>query len=195
VIKRWLCCAVDYGTQAPFNAVLIGLGVDRKLYAVAEFRWDSALRQRQLTDPEYVVKLGDWLASVQFPGSMLRGVTPERIIIDPSAASFRVAMLRAGHVPVMGDNSVSDGIRTVSSLLATDRFLIHSSCKNLIDEMQSYAWDETAAQRGEDRPVKQDDHSVDSARYGIYTTRGIWRNAIRPPETPPNLQDTFGVAL
>ena len=26
VIKRWLCCSIDYGTRNPFDALLIGLG-------------------------------------------------------------------------------------------------------------------------------------------------------------------------
>jgi len=37
----WLCVAVDYGTTAPFAAVLLGLGMDGTLYVVAEWRWDS----------------------------------------------------------------------------------------------------------------------------------------------------------
>ena len=45
VITRWLCCAVDYGTSHPLDAVLLGLGTDRRLYVVAEFRWDSSLRR------------------------------------------------------------------------------------------------------------------------------------------------------
>jgi hypothetical protein len=55
------------------------------------------------------------------------------------------------------DNSVLDGIRLMSSLLATGRLLIHSSCKNLIAQLQSYSWDEQASAKGEDKPVKADD--------------------------------------
>ncbi|HEY3981357.1 MAG TPA: hypothetical protein VGM79_29145 [Streptosporangiaceae bacterium] len=46
------------------------------------------------------------------------------------------------------DNSVLDGIRLMSSLLATGRLLIHSSCKNLIAQLQSYSWDEQASAKG-----------------------------------------------
>lgn len=38
-------------------------------------------------------------------------------------------------------------------------------------------------------------HNCDSLRYGIRTTRQLWRNEIRPAETPRNYQDTFDVAL
>ena len=61
------------------------------------------------------------------------------------------------------------------------RLLVHRSCKWLIEEMQSYSWDDKAAAKGEDVPVKQGDHSVDSLRYGIATTRSIWRNLIILP--------------
>jgi PBSX family phage terminase large subunit len=195
VIKRWLCCSIDYGTRNPFDALLIGLGVDRKLYVISEWRWDSAARRRQLTDAEYSVKLTEWLASVRFPGSQMYGVTPERFIVDPSAASFRVQLFQDRRSPVLADNEVLDGIRLVSSLLSSDRLLIHRSCKWLIDEMQSYSWDDKAAAKGEDSPVKVSDHSVDSLRYGIMTTRSVWRNLIIPPEAPPNYEETFGVAL
>lgn len=195
VIKRWLCCSVDYGTTNPFDAILIGLGVDRRLYAIAEWRWDSAARHRQLTDMEYSAKLGEWLGSVRHPGSQLHGVTPERIVLDPSATSFRAQLFHDRYQPHLADNEVLDGIRQVSSLLASGRLLIHSSCKYLIDELQSYSWDPKAAARGEDAPIKVNDHSSDALRYGIYTTRQIWRNLIIPPEAPTSYQDTFGVPL
>lgn len=193
VIKRWLCAAVDYGTTNPFDVVLIGLGIDRRLYAVSEWRWDSRARFRQLTDAEYSKKLGEWFASVQHPGSALFGVTPERIIVDPSAASFRVQLFQDRYQPMLADNEVLDGIRLVSSLLTSGRLLVHRSCKHLIAELQSYSWDEKAAAKGDDAPVKVDDHSVDALRYGLFTTRSVWRNLILPAEPPRNYQDTFEV--
>lgn len=192
VIKRWLCCAVDYGTTNPFDALLIGVGTDRRLYVVAEWRWDSRQRHRQLTDAEYSMKLREWLRSVLNPGSTLRGVTPERIIVDPSAASFRVQLHQDRLTPHLADNEVLDGIREVSSLLASGRLLVHRSCEALIGELQGYAWDETAAGKGLDRPLKVDDHSVDALRYGIRTTRQLWRPMIRPPGQLVAAQDTFG---
>lgn len=195
VIKRWLCCSVDYGTTNPFHALLIGLGIDRRLYVVAEWRWDSRARHRQLTDAEYSTKLREWLASVQFPGSQLHGVTPEMIVVDPSAASFRVQLFQDRLRPVLADNEVLDGIRLVSSLLSTGRLKINRSCKYLIEEIQGYSWDEKAAAKGEDAPIKVNDHGVDGLRYGIMTPRSVWRNLIVPAEAPPNYEDTFGVAL
>jgi PBSX family phage terminase large subunit len=191
-ITRYITCTVDYGTTNPFHALLIGLGADRRLYVVAEWRWDSRARHRQLTDTEYSKKLREWLQSVRHPGSALYGVTPERYIVDPSAASFRVQLYRDGLQSLPADNEVLDGIRLVSSLLATGRLLIHSSCTHLIGEMQGYAWDEKAALKGEDKPRKEADHGADALRYGLRTTHQVWRNLLIPVGAPRNYQDTFG---
>jgi PBSX family phage terminase large subunit len=193
VIKRFICCSVDYGTTNPFHALLIGVGIDRRLYVVAEWRWDSRARRRQLSDAEYSKKLREWLASVQFPGSQLHGVTPEMIVVDPSAASFRVQLWQDRLRPVLADNEVLDGIRLTSSLFARDLLLVHRSCRYLIEELQGYSWDEKAAKRGEDAPLKADDHGADALRYGLATTRSVWRNMLRPDEAPPNHQDRFDV--
>jgi PBSX family phage terminase large subunit len=194
VIRRWLCCSVDYGTVNPLHALLIGLGVDRRLYVVSEWRWDSRARHRQLTDAEYSAKLREWLAAVKFPGSQLYGVSPERFVVDPSAASF-IRQLHADHLSVMGaDNAVLDGIRLVASMLGSRRLLISRSCKALISEMSSYVWDDKARLRGEDKPLKINDHGCDGLRYGLRTTHQIWRGLIIPAEKPRPYEDYFDLA-
>jgi hypothetical protein len=74
----------------------------------------------------------------------------------------------------------------MSSLMAGGRLRIHSSCKNLIDQLQSCSWDPAVAERGEDKPVKKEDHALDGCRYALVTTRQIWRNEILPAGTPRN---------
>lgn len=194
VITRWLCCSIDYGTTNPFDAILLGLGADKRLYAVAEFRWDSKARHRQLTDAEYAVMLRDWLASVRVPGSELRGVTPEHVVVDPSATSFIAQLHRDRMQPHKALNAVSDGIRTVASLFATGRLKIHASCEDLRRELTGYVWDEAQQLKGIDAPVKRDDHSVDALRYGIATTRQIWQSRIAPQAPPINHEAQFDLA-
>lgn len=201
VMKRWLAVGCDVGTKNPFAAIVLALGTDRKLYAVAEWYWDSVTRRRQLTDAEYSAKLRGFLASVRFPGSQMYGIAPERFVVDPSGLSFIRQLhsdlrLFPGGMSIAGaDNAVLDGIRLVASLLGGGRLLIHSSCKNLIAQLQSYSWDEKAAARGEDKPVKENDHAPDALRYALATTRQVWRNLIVPAEMPVNYQDQFGVPL
>jgi hypothetical protein len=44
--------------------------------------------------------------------------------------------------------------------------------------MRVYAWDEKAAKRGEEKPVKQLDHGPDALRYYCYTKLPSWRTGI-----------------
>ena len=57
VIKRFIAAAVDHGVTNPFHAVLLGIGTDKRIYCVSEWRWDSRARRRQLSDAEYSKKL------------------------------------------------------------------------------------------------------------------------------------------
>jgi hypothetical protein len=58
---------------------------------------------------------------VRIPGTRLHGVKPTYVVIDPSAASFRVQAFQDGLNAVPADNAVLDGIRWTSTLFATER--------------------------------------------------------------------------
>jgi PBSX family phage terminase large subunit len=185
VITRWLACGIDYGTTNPFHALTLGLGVDGRLYLTSEWRHNSKLARRSMTDVEYSNAVRQWLTTVSVPTTDLRGITPEYTIVDPSAASFRVQLHRDGIPARLGDNAVVDGIRTLSSLFALDLLRIHVSLRHLCDELPGYSWDDKAAQAGRDEPIKADDHGIDAARYAVHTTRSLWRPMLRQQiETP-----------
>lgn len=173
-VDEWVV-AVDYGTTNPFVALLLGLTHDDRMVVAREWRWDSRARRRQLTDAEYAQHLRTWLDGL--PAELGQPVRPSFVIVDPSAASFITQLWRDGWEGVRkADNTVVDGIRSVSSLLARQRLTIHASCAGLLDEMASYVWDPKAAERGEERPVKVDDHGPDALRYGVMGTRPWWRH-------------------
>jgi hypothetical protein len=181
-IERWHGVGVDYGTVNPFAALLLGLGEDGRLYLTSEWRWDSKLQRRQLTDAEYADRLAEWISQVPRPHARgrLYGVAPEWWVIDPSAASFKTELWRRGTSNVQdADNEVLDGIRVVSSLLATDRLKVHTSCQGWREEVPGYSWDEDkATDKGIDEPIKSADHSLDAGRYVTKTTEWAWRPAI-----------------
>ncbi|MEE2041265.1 terminase family protein [Nocardiopsis sp. CT-R113] len=188
-IDRWLAAGVDYGTVNPFAGLLIGVGADRRLYVTAEYRHDSRHARRQMTDAEYSAELRKWLAHVPRPHEITgpdrapaRGVRPERIYVDPSAASFMTQLWSDKVSSVTAaDNTVLDGIRAVSSLLGQDRLRVHRSCTGLLAELPGYSWDPAWTERGEDRPIKVDDHSVDALRYALYSSAWQWRAVLRLP--------------
>jgi hypothetical protein len=73
---------------------------------------------------------------------------------------------------------VLKGIRTVGSLLSLGRLVVSEKCRHLLAEIPGYVWDPKATARGEDAPIKQNDHFCDALRYAVQTTRIIWRSYV-----------------
>ncbi len=147
--------AIDYGTTNPMRFLDI-YDYHGKLYVDREYSWDSRLQYTQKTDSEYADDL------IAFMGD--RGCA---IYIDPSAASFIAELQRRGLYVIPADNDVLDGIRRVGSLVKKREILVCSECERILDEFGVYIWDDKAAQRGDERPVKQSDHSLDALRYRV----------------------------
>ena len=149
--QRYIAC--DYGTTNPTRFLDIYdngevVRVDR------EYDWDSRKERRQKTDQEYADDFMEFMGDV-----------PATVLVDPSAASFIVALRQRGVYVREADNDVLDGIRRVAVLLKRRELLINERCSRLLDEMGTYMWDDKAAMRGEEKPVKQNDHSADCVRY------------------------------
>ena len=62
-------------------------------------------------------------------------------------------------------------ITRIQDLFNNRRFFIHESCKDSITQVQTYCWDVKAQQRGEDKPLKVDDHCPDMWRGGLFGSR------------------------
>jgi hypothetical protein len=54
-------------------------------------------------------------------------------------------------------------------MISSGTVKILDTCPRLIQSIQSYVWDAKSITRGEDKPLKQDDHLVDALRYAIFT--------------------------
>lgn len=170
-VSRWLAVGVDHGTRNPFHAVNLGItdGPHPKLHITREWRWDSAQKRRQLSDVEYSRELRTWIGKDR----------PEWVIVDPSAAAFRVQLHHDGLRTFAASNEVLPGINTLASLFAVDLLDIHESCPELIRELQGYSWDDKAAEKGIDQPLKVADHGPDAARYETHSTRMSWQPMLR----------------
>ena len=142
---------VDYGTTNPCVFVLIGYNpsVYPNMWLEKEYVYDSRKTQRQKSDYEYAMDL------IEF----IDGYNVEAIYIDPSAASFKQE-LRRHEVRNVRDavNDVLPGIRFQGQLLTNGTYKVCSSCIETIKEYTNYVWDTKASQRGEDKPIKQNDH-------------------------------------
>lgn len=151
--------SIDYGTQNATVFLLWNKGWDGKWYCIREYYYSGRDKGVQKTDSEYAEDLKKFLD----------GTPVKAVIVDPSAASFIAELNKRGFTVIQADNDVEDGIRLVAMLLNTERLAFSQSCKNTIMEFASYIWDPKAAERGEDKPIKQHDHAMDAVRYFCYT--------------------------
>ena len=151
--------SVDYGTLNPTVFLRWQRGGDGVWYCTGEYYWSGREERRQKTDGDYADDLELFVADTP----------PRAVIVDPSAASFIAELRRRGFPVLRADNRVEDGIRRVGELLRTDALRFFSLCTRTAEEFERYVWDESAARRGEDKPVKEHDHCMDALRYFVMT--------------------------
>lgn len=101
--------------------------------------------------------------------SLTDGIEPKATIVDPSAAALIVELRRRGHRTKQAVNDVLNGISDVRTMIGDKRLYIMRNCKNTLEEIGVYSWDQKAADAGEDRPVKEMDHAMDAMRYFVKT--------------------------
>jgi PBSX family phage terminase large subunit len=160
--EYWIA-GVDVGTSNAFGCVLIGVNTGnadqtgRCLWVEKEYYWNSSKQGRTKTNAEYAEDLHDFL----FPYGV------KQIYIDPSAAAFKADLRKHGYHPIDANNDVFNGIGYLTNEVRNGNLYICKECPNLIREMESYVWDAKASEKGEDKPMKKDDHLIDALRYAI----------------------------
>lgn len=154
--------SIDYGTLNPFSA---GLWCVRgnKAIRVSEYYYSGREKAVQRTDEEYADEVE----------KLIGGRKVTKIIVDPSAASFILVLIKRGHRVMKAENNVLDGIRRTAQYLKNGNVKIHRSCGAAIAEFGLYRWDEKAT---EDRVIKENDHAMDEIRYFCNT---IMRRRVR----------------
>lgn len=124
-----------------------------------EYYYSGREERRQKTTSELVDDLTE----------MLEGRKPKYVIVDPSASALKVELKQKGYHVLDANNDVKNGIANTGKLLQDAKLLFSESCKNTIKEFSLYMWDEKASERGEDLPIKENDHAMDSIRYFVNT--------------------------
>lgn len=154
-------CAIDFGQDHPTVMVLGGhaRGNPRDWRLVAEYYDKGSDR----TTYDYY---HDYLGLCARLGADPRRVC---IAIDPAAKVLRTEFLNRGLDVIRAENDVLPGIAYVRTLLYARTLRFHSSMVHTREEFGTYAWDEAASERGEDRPIKRNDDCMDAVRYFAYT--------------------------
>jgi hypothetical protein len=167
--------SIDAGT---INSQVYGDYWDdgKTIWMPHEYYWDSQREHKQLTNQQYVEHLinGDGKNWPGFPKDQREWPS---VICDPSAASFKVEMANRGVMVRDAKNEVKEGIRRVTSAFGNKILRIHERCTGTRGDLEAYAWDEKAAARGEEKPLKIHDHGADQVRYKIETDVNDWRLA------------------
>jgi PBSX family phage terminase large subunit len=162
--EYWIA-GIDDGTSNNFVCLLVGIdsGVKEQIgpmrWVEKEFVWNSRDKGRGLTTSEKAQHVREFLEPYAIKG----------IYVDPSAAALKLEMRRAGLTVIDAGNDVFNGISTITSYMYNGSLVICSECKNTIREVESYVWDPRASEKGEDAPLKRDDHCIDAMRYAVYT--------------------------
>lgn len=179
ILKRWI--GIDYGQSNATVFLLIGLGSDSKLYILDEYYHIGKESLVQKSPLKYAKDFKDWLlknGTIDEYGNRYP-VRYEYIFIDPSAKGFMLQLYEEGIKGIrQADNEVLKGIELICSIMDNNMFRILRHCKNTIAELSAYRWDPKAQERGEDRPLKQNDHAMDAKRYVVNGTRIIWQRLI-----------------
>ena len=153
--KEKYVVSCDYGTVNPASFGLWGF-LENVWFRIDEYYYDSRKEGFQRTDEEHYEALCRLAGDKKI----------EKVIIDPSAASFIQTVRRHGRFAVVpAENKVIDGIRKVSTVLKNGSVKICVNCKDSMREFNLYRWNSAGA----DAPVKENDHAMDDIRYFVST--------------------------
>lgn len=162
--EYWIA-GIDYGTRNSFACILMGVNTGRYTqtgicrWFEKEYVWNSIDKGRQKTNSEYADDVQQFLEPFAVKG----------VYVDPSAASFKLELRKRGISVIDADNDVVNGLTFMTSEMHKGNLFVCQDCPTLIKEIESYVWDDKAAKRGDDEPLKLNDHCIDAARYASFT--------------------------
>ena len=175
--------SVDYGTMNAFGALLWGKH-ENVWYATKGYYYSGRDSGITKTDEEYAEELDKLVSSImtereaRFMREQQMGYYPTfnpiKVIVDPSAASFISVLRKRKHGQfkwykvIPADNAVIDGIRETATAMQKGLIKISPSIEEWRKEAEGYVWDEKS---GDDKPLKVNDHYMDSTRYFVKTEK------------------------
>lgn len=142
---------VDFGFTNPTAVISIHKDFDGSYWVYNEWY------KRQKTD----IQVAEYIASCNY-----NDVYP-----DPESPSAIAELERMGvHCKevVKNKDSIKNGINKIRALFKQNKLHIHSSCTNLIAELETYSYgDKKPDHNEEENPIKENDHALDALRYAL----------------------------
>ena len=149
---KWqsLYIGCDYGQTHP-TAFLKAVKIGDTYYIIDEYKESDKLNTTLSSDLK----------------SFIGGKYPRSILVDPSAKSFKNQLIADNFKRVKNaNNTVNDGLAKIANAFQTGKLIIvQNRCPQLIEEIGGYVWDSKASERGDERPVKENDDLLDCLRY------------------------------
>ena len=159
--------SIDYGTANPM-VFLDAMDDGVNFWIRKEYYYDSRkdMTRGSKTDSEYA---DDFEEFVDHDHALT-------VIIDPSALSFKTELKNRGYRVRDAKNDVLDGIRLTAAFIKKRRLKVcRGKCPNFEREIESYVWDAKSIERGDEAPLKENDHAMDAMRYLVKTVANKWR--------------------
>ena len=152
--KYWASCDIGHANATAF--ALVGQ-VGETRYVIDEYYHSGRDTGQSKTVTQYANELD----------KLIGNKTIESVVVDPSAAAFIAELRSRNRYRVRhGRNDVLPGIDAVINCLHEGSLKVNDCCTNMIKEFGAYRWDDKSP---DDRPIKENDHMVDSLRYLVFT--------------------------
>jgi PBSX family phage terminase large subunit len=140
---------VDFGHHNPCAVLTVIRDNDNKYWVKKEWY------KREQTESQ----IAEYVASCGF----------NKCYPDPeSPSAIKELKVRGVNVRevIKNKDSIKVGIDKVRELFKAGRLMIHTSCENLIFELETYSYPEKKDLRNPDEnPIKENDHALDALRY------------------------------
>lgn len=148
---------VDFGFTNPTAIEVIRKDKDGKFYVIDEY-YEAGKTQEEINQACLFLKRKHNIKAF-YPDT----AEPDRIL----------SMRKAGLVCIEEKKDIAAGIDKVRSLFREKRLFVFRTCSNLIDELQTYHYQEQDEKEIKEEPVKDKDHACDALRYNIAAERDI----------------------
>lgn len=152
---------IDFGKQNATVFLLGGKDSAGRIVITAEYYYSGRETGVQKTVPQYV----DDLERFYRENRLEKHRAP--IVPDPNTPSLAfIDEARArGFEIITPDTNVKKRIEICDGLFGDGNLIINTACKHTLDERAGYSWDDKAALRGKDEPLKVNDHCMDAMGY------------------------------
>lgn len=171
---RIIGIGVDYGQQNATTFQAAGLNeYNHRLEGVGEYYHSGRSSGEQKSPSEYAADFLDFVTKLQDRYSC----SCFYVFIDPSARGLMEEIKRAvksSGITVLirdAENEVALGIARVQELLTFGMLTVSPSQENAVREFGLYEYDKKSIDKGQEIPIKTDDHAMDAIRYLVM---GMW---------------------